>query len=203
MTRKLATITAVVFALSLAALAQAPAAASKIGIIDLQGAIVSTNEGQRDFKALQTKFEPKRTDLQNASAEIEKLKTQLQQQEKLMNDESRAKLVKDIEAKQKTLQRNAEDAQNDFGGQQNEIAQRIGTKIYALATKYAGENGYAVVLNVSATDQPIVLFAAPTTDITKAVVELYNTQSGVPAQAQSAAKPAAAPKPAAPAARKK
>ena len=37
---------------------------SKVGIIDIQQAIVATNEGARDFEALAKKFEPKRTELQ-------------------------------------------------------------------------------------------------------------------------------------------
>jgi outer membrane protein len=205
MTRKLATTIAVVFVLSLAALAQAPAAATKIAVIDLQGAIVGTNEGQRDFAALQKTFEPKRNELQAGSTEIEKLKNQLSQQEKLLNDDSRAKLMKDIDTKQKQWQRNYEDATNDFGSQQNEIANRIGTKLFQVVQKYAASNGYAAVLNVNGgNDTPgPVLWAAPSTDITKAVIEAYNAQSGVPAQ-PAAAKPAApsAAKPAAPAAKK-
>src|ERR1700735_3130640 len=35
----------------------------KVGIIDIQQAIVGTNEGARDFEALQKKFEPKRNEL--------------------------------------------------------------------------------------------------------------------------------------------
>src|SRR5579864_6213891 len=50
---------------------------SKIGIINIQGAIVSTNEGQRDFDALQKKFEPKQLELKSANDEIDGLKKQL------------------------------------------------------------------------------------------------------------------------------
>lgn len=205
MTRKLATTIAVVFVLSLAALAQAPAAATKIAVIDLQGAIVSTNEGQRDFAQLQKTFEPKRNELQTGSAEIEKLKKQLADQEKLLNDDSRAKLMKDIDTRQKQWQRNYEDATNEFGTQQNDIANRIGTKLFQVVQKYASENGYAAVLNVNGGNESpsAVLWASPSTDITKAVVDAYNAQSGVAAP-PAAARPAApsAAKPAAPAAKK-
>jgi outer membrane protein len=204
MIRKLAIITAAVFVLSLAALAQAPVAAqpTKIGIIDLQGAIVTTNEGQRDFRQLETKFEPTRAELQAGNAEVEKMKAQLNQQQSLLSEDARAKLMKDIDTKQKTLQRKFEDAQSDFGGQQNEIANRIGTKVYEIVKKYAAENGYAVVFNISqVSDQPNpILWAASYTDITKPVVDLYNTASGVPAPAPAAKPTATAPKPAAPAA---
>ncbi len=196
MTRKLVTIAFVVFAVSLAALAQAPAAApatgpapTKIGIINIQAAIMATNEGQRDFSSLEKKFEPRRTELQNSNTEVENLKKQLSTQGEKLNETARADLMKNIENKQKVLQRNFEDAQADWTNQQNEIANRIGQKMLEVLEKYATENGYAVVLDVSAQSSP-VLWASAATNITKNVVDVYNAQSGVPAQ-PAAAKPAA------------
>ena len=86
----------------------------KVGIIDIQQAIIGTNEGARDFEALQKKFEPKRTELTGLNTEIENLKKQLNTQGDKMNEEAHATLVKSIETKQKSLQRSAEDAQNEL-----------------------------------------------------------------------------------------
>ena len=61
--------TALALILSVPAFAQsaatAPAAAAvpaatKVGIVNIQAAIVNSNEGQRDFEDLQKKFDPKR-----------------------------------------------------------------------------------------------------------------------------------------------
>jgi Skp family chaperone for outer membrane proteins len=85
-----------------AALAQAaPAAPSgtKVGIINMQTAIVATNEGQRDFEALAKKFEPKRTELKGISDDLDSMKKQLDTQGSKLNDETRSDLVKKIEAK--------------------------------------------------------------------------------------------------------
>ena len=60
-----------------------------------------------------------------------------------MNEEARATLVKSIETKQKSLQRSAEDAQNEFQAQQNEIAQRILQKMAPVIDKYAKSSGYS------------------------------------------------------------
>jgi outer membrane protein len=174
---------------------------AKVGIIDIQGAIVSTNEGQRDFDALQKKFEPTQVELKNANDEIEGLKKQLAAVEGKINDDERAKKVQSIESKQKTLQRKLEDAQNEFQQQQNEIAQRIGTKLMDVLGKYATSNNLAMVIDVS-TQQSPVLWANPAVNITKPVIDAYNAQSGVaappgakPAGAGAAAVPSA-PRPA-------
>ena len=39
----------------------ASAGAVKVGTIDMQGAVAGSNEGARDFEALNKKFEPRRT----------------------------------------------------------------------------------------------------------------------------------------------
>jgi outer membrane protein len=222
MTRKLAgIILSIVLGFSVAALAQANGAAPattaaqsapaagpmKIGVIDIQTAIIATNEGQRDFNALNTKFDPKRNELQNANREIEDLRKQLQAQDGKLNEDARGALVKSIEQKQKALQRNSEDAQNDYQAQQNEIVQRILTKMAPVVRKYATDNGLALLIDTSNPwPQGPVLWARESVDITKPVVDAYNSQSGVPAPPKpaagaggGAAKPSTAPvKPIAP-----
>ena len=164
----------------------------KVGIIDIQQAIVGTNEGARDFEALQKKFEPRRSELQNLNTEVENLKKQLNTQGDKMNEEARATLVKSIETKQKSLQRSAEDAQNEFQAQQNEIAQRILQKLAPVIDKYAKSSGYGLLLDSSNPwPQGPLLWATPSVDLTKTIVDAYNSQSGV-APPATPAKPAGA-----------
>jgi len=207
MTRKFqAALFALVLAATGSSLAQAAAVtttaagAPKIGVIDIQTAILATNEGQRDFGALQTKFQPKQTELQNMSKEVDDLKKQLDTQGDKLNEEARATMVKNLEVKQKSFQRTLEDAQNDFEGQKNEIMRNLGNKVYATLDKYAKENGFSLILDVSNQNTP-VLWASQATNITKPIVDAYNVASGVPAPAVPAAKPGStlpsAPKPAA------
>jgi Skp family chaperone for outer membrane proteins len=157
--------------------AAAPAPGTKVGIINMQTAIVATNEGQRDFEALAKKFEPKRTELKGISDDLDSMKKQLDTQGSKLNDDTRADLVKKIEAKQKSLTRASEDAQSDLQAQQNEIAQKIVQKMGPVIGKYAKDNSLGMILDA------------------------YNAQSDVPPPAKPAAavpKPAATtPKPAA------
>ena len=197
MTRKLQ---AVLFALLLAAagsaLAQAAAATTaaagitKIGVIDIQTAILATNEGQRDFGALQTKFQPKQTELQTMSKEVDDMKKQLETQQDKLNEEARATMVKNLEVKQKSFQRTLEDAQNEFEGQKNEIMRNLGNKVYATLDKYAKENGFSLVLDVSNQNTP-VLWASQGTNITKELVDAYNAESPVTAPPSGPARPPA------------
>lgn len=163
-----------------------------LGVIDIQQAIGASNEGQRDFGALEKKFEPKRTELTSLQTEIENLKKQLSTQGDKLNDETRGNLVKQIDTKQKSFQRQMEDAQADFQAQQNEILNRIGQKMMDTAVKYAQAHQIGVIIDAS-NPQSGVLWANEGMNITKPVVDAYNATSGVPAPTPSAA--SAAPKP--------
>ncbi len=182
-----------------AAAAPAPTApaATKVGIINIQAAIVSSNEGQRDFETLQKKFDPKRVELENLNKEVDELQKKFNTQGDKLNDEARGDLLKQIDSKKKVLQRNYEDANTDIQAQQNEIANRIGQKLVGVLDKFAKDNNYTVILDVSGQSSP-VLWADSTVDITKPIVDAYNAQSGVAAPVKAA--PAASAKPSAPAA---
>jgi outer membrane protein len=175
---------------------------SKIGTINIEQAIFASNEGQRDFEALGKKLEPKQTELKNMNDEVESLKKQLSTQGEKLNEDSRGALVKQVEEKQKKLERSVQDARDDAQSQQNEIAQRILQKMAPIIVKYAGDKGFGVIMDTSNPwPQGPVLWAGPSVDITKAIVDAYNVQSGVPAPARPVTtKPAASTtRPAAPA----
>jgi outer membrane protein len=178
-------------------------AGAKVGTINIEQAIFASNEGQRDFEALNKKLEPKQTELKNMNDEVESLKKQLNTQGDKLNEDARASLVKQIEQKQKSLERSVQDARDDAQAQQNEIAQRILQKMAPIIVKYAGDKSFGLILDTSNPwPQGPVLWADPSrVDITKAVVDAYNIQSGVPAPAKPlTTKPAgSSTKPAAPA----
>jgi len=175
-----------------AAATSATSSGVKVGTIDMQGAVAGSNEGARDFEALNKKFEPRRTELQNLNNEVENLKKQLNTQGDKMIDEARGSLVKSIETKQKSLQRSAEDAQNEYQAQLNEIAQRILQKMAPVIDKYVKANGYGLLLDSSNQwPQGPIIMTTPALDITKAVVDAYNAQSGVPPPA-AASRPSGA-----------
>jgi outer membrane protein len=162
-----------------------------VGTINIEQAIFATNEGRRDFEALSKKFEPKQTELKGMSEEIESLKKQLSTQGDKMNDDAKAALVKQIESKQKSFERNQQDAQEEFQSQQGEIGNRILTKMAPMIVKYAGENGYGIIMDTSQQwPRGPVIWYGQAVDITQPIVEAYNVQSGVPAPASTtAAKP--------------
>jgi outer membrane protein len=174
--------------------AQAPAATSssanaegKVAIVSIQEAIANTNEGKKELDAMQQKFSPRQATLQAQNEEIENLKKQLQAQGDKLSDEERNNRVRTATEKQKNLQRDYEDYQNDVQQAEQDILNRLGKKMLDVLEKYAKDNNYSVIMDVSNPQTP-VLYANPGTNITKQLIEAYNTASPV---AAPAAKPAA------------
>ena len=160
---------------------------SKVGIIRMQDAILSTNEGKRDFQALEQKFQPKQSELQKLSQKLDEDKKTYSAQGDKMNEEAKATLAKQIEKEQRDLQSQLEAAQQDFQGEQNDVYNRIGQKLMQTLDKYAKDGGFSVILDVSNPQSGVLWANLASIDVTEQVVNMYNAASGVAA-------PAAAPK---------
>jgi len=182
---------ALVLGMAACAYAQAPA---KVAIINVQNAILQTKDGQKAAGELQTRFKPKKDELDKKQAEIAGLQDQLRKGSATMSEDAKNKLVRDIDTNNKSLQRETEDAQADLDQEQGKIMQDLGNKVMAVIEKYSTANGVALVLDVSNPQTP-VLWASQTIDITNEIVKLYdqaNPSTGAGA-APAAAKPPAAP----------
>ncbi|MGD0131416.1 MAG: OmpH family outer membrane protein [Bryobacteraceae bacterium] len=189
--------------LALAVTLTAQAQQGKFAVINIQGAIISTKDGQKAAAELQQKTAPKKKELEQKQNEINGLQDQLNKGSNTLSDSAKNDLYKNIEFKKKGLQREVEDAQADLEADQQKLLSQLGQKILAVIEKYSRDNGITMVLDVS-NPQTSVLYASPSVDITKEIIDLYDKSTasgGAPAPAPAPKTPAttSAPKPAAPA----
>ena len=160
--------------LAFAALANAQATTpSKIAIIHVQNAILSTKDGQKAASDLQGTFAPKKSDLDKRQQDLAALQDQLKKGSATMSDEAKTKLMRDIDAGTTRLNRETQDAQADLDEAQGKLMQELGNKMMAIVEKYATQNAFALVLDVSNPQTP-VLWAASSVDITNDIVKLYD-----------------------------
>jgi len=174
--------------LALTMMSGVPALAQqKIGVVQVQSAIVGTKEGQKAAGELETKMGPKRKELEGKQGELRKLQESLQKGGSVMNEQARAQLAREIDTKNKDYQRSLEDAQAEFQAEQDRLLNDLGAKLMAVINKYAKDNGYSLVIDVSNPQTP-VMYASETIDITKEVIDLYD--KNVPMGAAPAKPPA-------------
>jgi outer membrane protein len=176
--------------------AQAPPAPTKVAVIQIQAALVSTKEGQKAAAELETKMGPRKKELDGKQAELKDLQEKLQRGGNTLSDSAKEDLTRNIDQKTKSFNRQVEDAQAELEAEQQKLLQQLGQKMMQVIDKYAQSNGYSIVLDVSNPNTP-VLYASNTIDITKEVIDLYDKTMGT-ASAAAPAKPAALAPPAAP-----
>jgi outer membrane protein len=169
---------------------------TKIGVVNIQQAIQECAEGKKEIDALQTKFAPRQVELKTQNDDVEALKKQYQAQAEKLSDEEKGRQAKAIDTKQKALQRNYEDAQAEFQQAEQDVINRIGSKMVGVLEKYANANSFAVVLDVSNPQTSPVLWATQGTVITKELVDAYDKENPAGATAPGT-KPAGAARPAA------
>jgi outer membrane protein len=159
----------------------------KIGVVHIQGAIGSTKDGQKAAAELETKAGPKRKELENKQNEINSLKDQLQKGANTLSDAAKNDLYRSIDQKTKALNRDMQDAQDEFQQEQDKILQGLEQKIMAVINKYALDKGFTIILDVS---NPLpVLWASNSIDITKEIIDLYDKESASGTPAAPTAKP--------------
>lgn len=180
------------FAFALVAGAQAPPPQTKVGIIHIQNALISTKEGQKAASDLQARYDPKRKELEQKQNEIAALRDQLSRGSNTMSDEAKQTLMREIDQKTRSFNRATEDAQADFEQDQNRVLQDLGQKMMAVIDKYARDNGFALIIDISSPQTP-VLYAANQIDITNDIVALYDKHSSSPASSAAPATSAPAP----------
>ncbi|WP_348268024.1 OmpH family outer membrane protein [Edaphobacter paludis] len=175
----------------------APAAAvapqavpAKIALIEYEQVAAATNEGQHAIQGIQTKFAPKKAQIDSESTEVDSLKKQLQSAPSTLSDEERASRLRTIDTKEKQLQRDAEDAQTAYNADLQEALGKVAQKLGPTVVKYVQENGYTLLLDLSQQQGGVsVMWAQPGTDISQAIITAYNASSGVAAPTPSAPTP--------------
>jgi outer membrane protein len=185
-------------ALGVAMIANAQAAGTavptKVGIIHIQNAILSTKDGQKAANDLQTKFAPTKQSIDQMTNEVAQIEDKIRKGSQTMSDDARQNLMRDRDQKATALKRKTEDAQAEVEQEEGKIMQELGQRLMQVVNKYALDNGFALILDVSNPQTP-VLYAANGIDITKDIIEMYDKNAPAPGTAPAPKPTSSAPPP--------
>lgn len=170
---------------------QPAAAGARVGVINFQFAMASTQEGRKAIEDLQARFSPRQSELQKLSDEIRDLENQLRTQERTLSQDAQAQLVRQAEIKRKALTRAQQDLQEDVEQARNEYIAKLGEKMEQVINRYAQDKSLSLILNYG-DGSTTVIFATPAVDITQDIVKLYDQTHPAQAGAGGAAAPPAA-----------
>lgn len=170
------------------ALAVAPAwAEPKIGVVDPQRLLLESPQGKAMAEAMQSEFASRQRTLQAQSQTLKAKEDKLQKDGATMTEEQRAKAEKEFRDGAREFERAKGEFQDDVTARRNEELSRLQRTLGEEVRSYAKAQNYDIVFSGES-----VIFAAPSYDITPAILTALQARAG------SSAKPAAAPAPAKP-----
>jgi outer membrane protein len=158
----------------------------KVGILNVRQAIISSAEGKQASAELQSQFATQQAELENLRKQLEDIQNRLRN-DRVLSDQEKTRLSREFSQLQRLFQRKQDNFQEDVNIAENEVVERIGLKMMEVVDRYARENNFAVILDVSG--QSGVVYADPAVDITQDIIRLYDQSHPVSAAPRPAQQP--------------
>ena len=144
-------------------------AQSKVVVINLQRAVLESEEIKKANTDMETKYKPRQAELEKLQNEIQSIQQQLQTNAGKLTPQAESDLNAQGARKQREAQRKSEDLQADVDRDRNEILQKSTQKMAEVVKKLAEEKGYDVVVETSNT-----VYFKPALEITNDAIAAYN-----------------------------
>lgn len=157
----------------------------KFAVVDVQRAVMETEDGLRAQAQLKKFFDKKQKELDDKQNELAKEKEDIEKQAKVLPQAALQKRMEEWQRKAMELQQVFVDYNKELQKKQGEITQPILGKVLGILRRLAAQEGYDAVL-----DKQTVPYLRSDLDLTDRVVQLYNGGEGGAAPAGSS-KPAA------------
>ncbi|HLH44552.1 MAG TPA: OmpH family outer membrane protein [Bryobacteraceae bacterium] len=129
-------------------LASAAAAQTKVGVINLEKAMLDTAELKKAVVDLPLKYKPQQDQLERLQKEMADIQNQLQSGK--LNPSQQADLEATGAQKQRQAERLNQDLQDEVNNDRTAILQRAQTRMYEVVKKLCEEKGIDVLLSSAA-----------------------------------------------------
>ncbi len=173
-----------------------PAAAqTKMAVVDVQRAVMQTEDGLRAQATLKKLFDSRQQELNKKQVDMQKQKEDIDRQSHVLSATALQKKVEDWQKQMVELQSTFSEYNKELEKRQKELTDPIFERVVGVIKRVAGQDGYDLIV-----DRATVAFARSDLDLTDRVIQMANGSSGSPAPGGSAAPTAkGAPAPVGPA----
>jgi outer membrane protein len=142
---------------------------TKVGVVNMQRALLDTAEMKKAQADLEAKFKPRQEEMGKIQKELEGIQQQLQTMQGKLTQQAEQDLTVQGQRKQRQLQRMGEDLQGDVERERNEILGRAGRRLQEIVAKLAEERGLDVVIEATNT-----IFFKNALELTKESTDAYD-----------------------------
>jgi outer membrane protein len=140
-----------------------------VAVVDLQGAVMQTEEGIKAQAQLKKLLDKRQVDLDAKQTSLARMRADIERQARFLSREALTKRMEVWQKEMLSLQGSFVDYNKELEKRQSELTAPIIQRMIALVTKIARQNGYDLVL-----DKRAAPYARPDLDLTDRVVQMYN-----------------------------
>jgi outer membrane protein len=140
-----------------------------VAVVDLQGAVMQTEEGIKAQAQLKKLLDKRQVDLDAKQTSLARMRADIERQSPFLSREALTKRMEVWQKEMLSLQGSFVDYNKELEKRQSELTAPIIQRMIALVTKIARQNGYDLVL-----DKRAAPYARPDLDLTDRVVQMYN-----------------------------
>lgn len=148
----------------------------KLGVVDMQSAILQTEEGKAAKAKIEKEAEDKRKDLLSQQNELKKLDEELQAQSAVLSEEAKSTKQKDFQAKYQNFRTAQMNFEQEVRGKEMQETQKIIQNLSKVVDEIAKKRKFDLVFERNA---GALLYASKIEDITPEVVATYNSRHKV------------------------
>ncbi len=159
----------------------------KVAVVDVQRAVMQTEDGLRAQATLKKVFDSRQQELNKKQNELQKQREDLEKQQKVLSKEAFQKRVEDWQRAMAELQTVFVEYNKELEKKQKELTDPIVEKVMAIVKRIASTDGFDIVV-----DKQAVAYMRADLDLTDRAIQAYN--SGGASVAPKAPAAPAAPK---------
>ena len=145
----------------------------KIGVVDLQKILETSNSGKAAQMELKAQRDKMQADMKQRGNEIQEIESRMQREAMVMSKETREEKEREHRIKVSDFQALQRKYQSDLQEIERKLMGKLQTEITSLVSDIAKKDGYLLVIsNIG------VIYSLPSTDLTERLIQELNAKSG-------------------------
>lgn len=153
----------------------------RIAVVDVQGAVMQTEDGIRAQATLKKLFDRRQQQLDARQTELQRARADIERQARVLSREALQRRMETWQREMVELQTVFVDYNKELQKKQAQLTEPVVKRMIAIISRVANREGFLLVI-----DKQAAPFVRPDLDLTDRVVQMYNSgESGEPAPAPS------------------
>jgi outer membrane protein len=160
-------------------------AQAKVAVVDVQRAVMQTEDGLRAQATLKKLFDSRQQELNRKQQELQKQREEIDKQAKVLSKDALQKRIEDWQKQMVELQTVFVEYNKELEKKQKEITDPIVERVLGIVKRLATTEGFDMVL-----DKNAAAYVRGDLDLTDRLIQLYNSGGAPGAATQAPAQPA-------------